>query len=188
MELEQRIKREIEENPVLEEGTGEDDSDISEQNIAQDTKDDYDDARRDSDRDSDDNADSTADEDSVTNDDDDMMDSYIEDSYDEKVDEYSPDDYYDDELFENKRKRRRMNEEYILHDFGKHPAYRKKVMSLPPNTEIDRWGRDWNDKSAKTDEPFGKRIGKSDPYTEKVIDMLTDAVLNELSLHRKKKV
>lgn len=95
---------------------------------------------------------------------------------------------YDDEIFENKRKRRRMNEEHILHDFGKHPAYRKKVMSLPPNTEIDRWGRDWNDKSAKTDEPFGKRIGKSDPYTEKVIDMLTDAVLNELSLHRKKKV
>ena len=53
MELEQRIKREIEENPVLEEGTSEDDSDISEQNIAQDIKDDYDDAPRDRDREKD---------------------------------------------------------------------------------------------------------------------------------------
>ena len=109
MELEQRIKREIEENPVLEEGTGEDDSDISEQNIAQDIKDDYDDAPRDRDREKDrddadgDPAGAVSDEDSVTNDDDDMIDSYIEDSYDEKVDEYSPDDYYDDDEIPNYR-------------------------------------------------------------------------------------
>ena len=109
MELEQRIKREIEENPVLEEGTSEDDSDISEQNIAQDIKDDYDDAPRDRDREKDrddadgDPADAVSDEDSVTNDDDDMIDSYIEDSYDEKVDEYSPDDYYDDDEIPNYR-------------------------------------------------------------------------------------
>jgi hypothetical protein len=71
-----------------------------------------------------------------------------------------------------------------LDDFGKHPAYRKEVMTLPPNKEIDRYGKDWNDDSAKGEEPFGKQIGSSAPYTEKVVDMLTDAIFNRL----KKKV
>lgn len=81
-------------------------------------------------------------------------------------------------------RRRRVNE-VRLNDFGKHPAYRKEVMTLPPNTEIDRYGRDWNDKSARGSEPFGKKIGSSAPYTEEVIEMLTDAIVNKLS---KKKV
>ena len=75
--------------------------------------------------------------------------------------------------------------EVKLNDFGKHPAYRKEVMTLPPNTEIDRYGRDWNDKSARGSEPFGKKIGSSAPYTEEVIEMLTDAIVNKLS---KKKI
>ena len=65
----------------------------------------------------------------------------------------------------------------VLHDFGKHPAYQKQVMTLPPNKEIDRWGRDWNDDSTKGDEPYGRKIGDSAPYTEKVVDMITDAVM-----------
>ena len=72
---------------------------------------------------------------------------------------------------------RRVNEEMVLHDFGKHPAYQKQVMTLPPNKEIDRWGRDWNDDSTKGDEPYGRKIGDSAPYTEKVVDMITDAVM-----------
>lgn len=85
-----------------------------------------------------------------------------------------------------KRNRRSVNEEMtILDDFGKHPAYRKEVMTLPPNKEIDRFGRDWNDKSTKGSEPFGQKIGKSDPYTD-VVEMLTDAVMSQLT--NKKKV
>lgn len=95
----------------------------------------------------------------------------------------------DDEMFfdeSRNRNGRRMNEETtILDDFGKHPAYRKEVMTLPPNKEIDRFGRDWNDKSAKGSEPFGQKIGKSDPYTD-VVEMLTDAVMSQLT--NKKKV
>ena len=78
-------------------------------------------------------------------------------------------------------RRRRVNEGTVLDDFGKHPAYRKEVMSLPPNKEINRWGRDWNDKSTKGSEPYGQKIGSSAPYTEDVIDMLTDAVMDKLA-------
>jgi hypothetical protein len=81
--------------------------------------------------------------------------------------------------------RMRVNEGTVLDDFGKHPAYRKEVMSLPPNKEIDRWGRDWNDKSTKGSEPFGQKIGSSAPFTEDVVDYLTDAVMDKLS---KKKI
>lgn len=94
------------------------------------------------------------------------------------------DDYYP---FDESKTRggRKVNEETtILDDFGKHPAYRKEVMTLPPNKEIDRFGRDWNDKSAKGSEPFGQKIGKSDPYTD-VVEMLTDAVMSQLTGKKK---
>lgn len=90
------------------------------------------------------------------------------------------DDEFDDYPFESKRRRnKRVNEGIVLHDFGKHPAYQKEVMTLPPNKEINRWGRDWNDDSTKGEEPFGKKIGSSAPFTEKVVDMITDAVMNQ---------
>ena len=106
-----------------------------------------------------------------------------EPEYDQPIDkriDFDEKDYWNES-------RRRGNEiiyEVKLDDFGKHPAYRKEVMTLPPNKEIDRYGRDWNDDSAKGDEPFGKQIGSSAPYTEKVVDMLTDAIFNKI----KKKV
>lgn len=68
--------------------------------------------------------------------------------------------------------------------FGKHPAYQKSPFTTPANTEIDKWGRDWNDASTKGDKPFGTEIGSSEPFSEKVVDMLTDAVISKL----KKKV
>lgn len=68
-----------------------------------------------------------------------------------------------------------------LNDFGKHPGYRKKPMNLPDNNEVAPNGaRDWNDDSAKSSEPFGKQIGSSAPYDEKVVNILVDAVFNEL--------
>jgi hypothetical protein len=108
----------------------------------------------------------------IDNDDDDLADL-----------DYSP---YDDPYYLESRRRgsRRVNEGTILDDFGKHPAYRKEVMTLPPNKEIDRFGRDWNDKSAKGSEPYGQKIGSSAPYDD-VVEFLTDAVMSQLT---KKKI
>ena len=75
--------------------------------------------------------------------------------------------------------------ENTLDVFGKHPAYQKVPFETPANTEIDKWGRDWNDDSTKGEKPFGTQIGHSgDPFSEKVVDILTDAVISRL----KKKV
>jgi hypothetical protein len=75
-----------------------------------------------------------------------------------------------------------MNEEVTkLNVFGKHPGYRKKPMTHPDNVEVAPNGaRDWNDDSAKGDEPFGKQIGSSAPYTDKIVNMLTDMVFNHV--------
>ena len=95
---------------------------------------------------------------------------------------------YDDDYFpyESRRRSGRPVNEMVLNDFGKHPAYQKKVMTLPPNVEIDKFGRDWNDKSAKGDRPYGTKIGSSYPYTEKLVDKITDIVMNEM--YSKKKI
>ena len=68
-----------------------------------------------------------------------------------------------------------------LNVFGKHPGYRKKPMTHPSNIEVNPNGaRDWNDDSAKGEEPFGKQIGSSAPYTDKIVNMLTDMVFNRV--------
>ena len=59
-------------------------------------------------------------------------------------------------------------------------------MTTPPNVEIDKFGRDWNDDSAKGDKPFGMQIGSSAPYTEEVIDKLTDMVMKRIESGKKK--
>lgn len=70
--------------------------------------------------------------------------------------------------------------EAVLNVFGKHPAYQKVPFKTPANTEIDKWGRDWNDDSTKGEKPFGTQIGDSAPFSEKVLNMLTDAVIDQL--------
>ncbi len=68
-----------------------------------------------------------------------------------------------------------------LNVFGKHPGYRKKPMSVPANVEVaPNDARDWNDDSAKGEEPFGRQIGSSAPYNEKVVNILTDMVSNAI--------
>lgn len=60
--------------------------------------------------------------------------------------------------------------------WGKHPAYRKKPMTLPPNKEVAINGaRDWNDSSVEGEEPFGKQIGDGAPY-EDIVDAVTESV------------
>lgn len=75
----------------------------------------------------------------------------------------------EEELYENE-----------LHDFGKHPAYRKAPFSLPANKEVAPNGaRDWNDDSVEGELPYGKKIGSSAPY-EKVVQVITDSIMESL--------
>lgn len=66
-----------------------------------------------------------------------------------------------------------------LDDFGKHPAYQKVVMSLPPNADSSKWGDDWNDESAKGEKPYGQQIGDSAPFDD-VVSAITNAVVTAL--------
>lgn len=52
-----------------------------------------------------------------------------------------------------------------LDDFGKHPAYQKKVMELPPKDmkEFPDY-YDMNDDSVKNDTPYGEKIGDGAPF------------------------
>ena len=52
-----------------------------------------------------------------------------------------------------------------LNDFGKHPAYQKKVMELPPKDLQEFPGYyDMNDDSVKNDTPYGEKIGDGAPF------------------------
>lgn len=62
-----------------------------------------------------------------------------------------------------------------LNVWGKHPKFRKSPMTLPDNKEVlaGTAEKDWNDDSAKGQQPYGLKIGKSDPFVE----VLTDQIL-----------
>ena len=52
-----------------------------------------------------------------------------------------------------------------LDDFGKHPAYQKVVMDLPPKDMKEFPGNyDMNDDSVKNDTPYGEKIGDGTPF------------------------
>jgi hypothetical protein len=52
-----------------------------------------------------------------------------------------------------------------LDDFGKHPAYQKKVMELPPKDLQEFPGYyDMNDDSVRNDAPYGEKIGDGAPF------------------------
>ena len=71
-------------------------------------------------------------------------------------------------------------EKTVLHDFGKHPGYRKKPMDLPPTGSDQENGmRDWNDDSVHSEAPFGSKIGDGKPY-EKLVQMITDSVMENI--------
>lgn len=95
------------------------------------------------------------------------------------------DDDDDFNPYEGKSHRGERIYEVVLNDFGKHPAFRKEPMTTPTHKIADRYGKDWNDDSAKNDEPFAKEIGSGDPFTEKITNIITDAVVNMIS---KKKI
>lgn len=74
-----------------------------------------------------------------------------------------------------------------LNVWGKHPAYQKQPMTVGNVSEPKSYGRDWNDASVKQDKAYGTEIGKGDPYIEKVINVLTDAVMKRLKSDEDKK-
>ena len=112
----------------------------------------------------------------------------------EVEDEYEDDDEYPMEsrrrngvqifetrAFKNAMRKQRMNEEGMtpftdngrvpsgnmnkLDDFGKHPAYQKVVMDLPPKDMKEFPGNyDMNDDSVKNDTPYGEKIGDGAPF------------------------
>lgn len=95
----------------------------------------------------------------------------INNAYSTAYDDMDSEGMFDDEeeLYENE-----------LHDFGKHPAYRKSPFSLPANREVAPNGaRDWNDDSVEGDLPYGKKIGSSAPY-EKAVQVITDSIMESL--------
>ena len=69
-----------------------------------------------------------------------------------------------------------------LDDFGKHPAYQKVVMSLPPKDmqEFPDY-YDMNDESVKNDSPYGEKIGDGAPF-----DVDPESIDNAIaeSIHR----
>ena len=75
-----------------------------------------------------------------------------------------------------------------LNVFGKHPGYRKKPMTTPANKEVVKTNgdKDWNDDSAKSEKPFGSKIGSSAPF-DQVVNVLTDAVMKTIKEGLKKK-
>ena len=107
-------------------------------------------------------------------------------------DELEEDEMMDDELEEGEMDMVEskiyniVREAIELHDFGNHPAFDKSPMTLPANIEIELNGaKDWNDDSVKGDEPFGRKIGDSAPYTEDVVNMITDMIYNRLNGKKK---
>ena len=85
-----------------------------------------------------------------------------------------------DDMFDSVEPRKLHENGTKLNDFGKHPGYRKKLMSLP-QTGSDKEGnvRDWNDDSVYSEEPFGSKIGSSAPY-EDIINASVDAIMESL--------
>lgn len=102
------------------------------------------------------------------------------DGFADDDDEWGFDDEEDEPIYgESVDKGAAMNEEITLTDFGKHPAYQKVPMTTPPNKEVSKAGKEWDDKSAQGEEPFGNQIGSSSPYDE-VVNLIVDAVMESL--------
>lgn len=95
-----------------------------------------------------------------------------EGDFDFSDDEDADSDEYDDEdedetVFESRsyKRMKRLNEENRLDMFGKHPAYRKVPMQLPPTGEDkNSHGKDWNNDSVYSESPYGEKIGSGAPF------------------------
>ena len=104
----------------------------------------------------------------------------------EDDEDFSDDDF--DEVVESRsyRRAKRINEENRLNVFGKHPAYQKKVMTLPQNTNPKRDGQyDMNDDSVESEAPYGQGLGSNAPF--EVDPKAAENAIVEEALHILKK-
>lgn len=111
---------------------------------------------------------------------------------------------YETRAYRNAMRKQRVNEEGMtpfkdagrvpqgnmnkLDDFGKHPAYQKKVMELPPKDLKEFPGYyDMNDDSVKNDNPYGEKIGDGAPFEidPQAIDNAIEEAFNRLKKNRK---
>lgn len=110
----------------------------------------------------------------------------VEDVPVDAEDEFEPEED-EDELFESRIRRicddvvKNALKETVLHDFGKHPSYRKQPFTTSPVGEDENeHGKDINHKSVHNNEPYGEKIGDSFPFINKVkVDSIVDKVINE---------
>lgn len=132
------------------------------------------------------NTDDTAED--VSNDDNPEADEIVDDAdeFDSDLDECG-------DLYEAKRSRMdaiikeavanvfgKINEDQ-LHDFGKHPGYRKKPMELPATGEDkNQWGEDINDESVHSEAPFGEKIGDGKPFSKELVDAVVNRVMEKI--------
>lgn len=132
-------------------------------------------------------------------------DEFDESSLDEFDDEDEFDEFEDDDEFgisESRKKelrpiienlvkkingKQKVNEEGTkLNDFGKHPGYRKKPMTLPATgSDTEGESKDWNDESVYSEQPFGSKIGDSAPY-DKLVQKITDSVMESITGKKKR--
>ncbi len=64
-----------------------------------------------------------------------------------------------------KGKKKVNEEETRLDDFGKHPAYQKEPVDVPTSKHQEMQDYyDMNDDSVESEQPFGEKIGKGDPF------------------------
>ena len=111
---------------------------------------------------------------------------------------------YETRAYRNAMRKQRINEEGMtpfkdagrvpqgnmnkLGDFGKHPAWQKKVMELPPKDLKEFPGYyDMNDDSVKNDNPYGEKIGDGAPFEidPQSIDNAIAEAFNRLKKNRK---
>lgn len=114
----------------------------------------------------------------------------VDDEDDEEFDLDDEDDFEGEDDFEDMQESRKIVNSIVesvlkeegtkLNVFGKHPGYRKKVMSLPQTgSDNDGSTRDWNDDSVYSEQPFGEKIGSSAPF-EKAINSTVDSIVESL--------
>lgn len=133
----------------------------------------------------------------------DEFDESMLDEYDDEEDEFEGEEMPEDEfgISESRKKelmpiienlvktikgKNTINEEGTkLNDFGKHPGYRKKPMSLPTTGSDNENGmKDWNDESVYSEQPFGSKIGDSAPF-DKIVKTVTDSVMEAITGKKK---
>jgi len=107
-----------------------------------------------------------------------------EEEGEEDEDEFDFEDEDEYEVVESKSYKaykKRMNEE---NDFGKHPAFQKRVMTTPPANMPEREGQyDMNDESAEEDKPYATQKGSNAPFDltpAQIENAITESVMKIL--------